>query len=175
MDAKTLFSIIRHVQIKTFEKDEIIIATKASKKEVILIRKGLVRCFKGNKRYEEETTFQLYAENDLFGNIHAIAFNEPSEFTYQALENTKAYIIDFNQISKKTQFDRGVLGKKLIRQSFSRVESLIFFSPEERYLKYLKDNPSIVNRAPDKYIAHVLGITPFSLSRIRKRLSDQKK
>lgn len=175
MDIKTLFSIIRNVRIKTFEKNEVIIEAKASRKEVLLIRKGLVRCFKGDKKYEEETTFQLYAENDLLGNIHAIVFNEPSKFTYQALEKTKVYTIDFNQLCQKPVFDRAVLGKRLIKQSYSRVESLVFLSPEERYLKYLKDHPSIVNRAPNKYIAHVLGITPFSLSRIRKRLTDQKK
>ena len=175
MDFKTLLSLLRNVQVKTFEKGEVVIEANSKKEEAMLIRRGLIRSYKGHIGYEDETTFQLYAENDILGNNHAIIFNEPSAFTYQALEKTKVYSIDFSYFSQKSTSNRTVIGKKIIKQSFTRVESLIFLSPEERYLKYLKDHPSIVSRAPDKYIAHVLGITPSSLSRIRKRMSSRKR
>lgn len=174
MDIKSLLKLLRNVKVKTFDKGEVLIKQGSIQKEVSYVRKGLVRSYYINEKLDD-TTFQLYAKNDLLGNIHAIVFDEPSKYTYQALEKTKVYTTDFNHIAQKPVFDRAVLGKKLIKQSFTRVESLIFLTPEERYLKYLKDHPTIVNRAPDKYIAHVLGITPFSLSRIRKRLAIQKK
>ena len=65
--------------------------------------------------------------------------------------------------------------QKMMRHQLARVESFVLNSPEERYLKYIKDYPDLINRVPDKYIAHVLGITPVSLSRIRKRISDKSK
>ncbi len=61
-----------------------------------------------------------------------------------------------------------------MKQAFQRVESFVLLSPEERYLKYMQDYPSVINRAPDKYIANVLGITPVSLSRIKGRITAKR-
>lgn len=51
-----------------------------------------------------------------------------------------------------------------------RIEELLYYTPENRYLKLLADYPEIVLQFPQKYIASYLGIQPQSLSRIRKRL-----
>ena len=45
-------------------------------------------------------------------------------------------------------------------------------SSEERYLDLLKLNPDFLEKSYDKYVASYLGITPVSLSRIKKRLND---
>lgn len=42
----------------------------------------------------------------------------------------------------------------------------------ERYVEMLSKQPNIIQRTPQKYISSYLGITPQSLSRIRKKLSD---
>lgn len=42
-------------------------------------------------------------------------------------------------------------------------------NPETRYANLLRENPEIIRRVPQHYIASYLGITPVSLSRIRKR------
>jgi DNA-directed RNA polymerase specialized sigma subunit len=41
-------------------------------------------------------------------------------------------------------------------------------------LKFATDYPQLMNRVPMKYIANMLGITPVSLSRIRKRIATKK-
>lgn len=168
--------LFRKIKTKTYEKGEVIIETGSLHKDLFFIRKGLVRSF-SNKNDEEEITFQLFPENQPFANAHAILLNEPSHFTYQAIERTKVYSIDYETFQSVTasnnnllELNRNILGKKILRQIFLRIESFVFLSPEERYKKYIKDYPNIVNRAPDKYIANVLGITPTSLSRIRSRM-----
>ncbi len=180
MGLKNLLALFRHLTVKCFEKDEILIQREATNKDVFFIRKGLIRSYLTNEN-AEEITFQLYPEYHFFGNVHAIFFDEPSKFCYQALEYTKVYSIDydnfFDAASKNPrllEFNRMYLGKKVMRQAFQRVDSFVFLSPEERYQKYAKDYPNVINRAPDKYIAHVLGITPVSLSRIRNRISSKK-
>lgn len=50
-----------------------------------------------------------------------------------------------------------------------RVLSLITKSPEERYLKLLETSAEVFRKIPQHFIAHFLGITPVSLSRIRNR------
>lgn len=47
-------------------------------------------------------------------------------------------------------------------------------SPEERYLNLLETKPHLLNRVPHHQIATYLGMKPQSLSRIRKRILDQK-
>lgn len=176
MKTRNLIILFRKIITKTYERGETIIEVDSLRKEVFFIRKGLVRSFRENIN-GDEITFQLFPENQPFANAHAILLNEPSHFTYQALEKTKVYSIDYESFLAVTasnaqllELNRNFLGKRILRQSFQRTESFVFLSPEERYIKYVKDHPNIVNRAPDKYIAHVLGITPTSLSRIRKRI-----
>ncbi len=47
-------------------------------------------------------------------------------------------------------------------------------SPEERYLNLLETRPHLLHRVPHHQIASYLGMKPQSLSRIRKRILDQK-
>ena len=53
----------------------------------------------------------------------------------------------------------------------NRLEAFVLLTPEERYQELISSNPTLINRVPDKYIANIIGITPVSLSRIRKRLA----
>lgn len=67
-------------------------------------------------------------------------------------------------------------GRLLAEQFFSysqtRTEELLFFSPEQRYIRLLDEHPNIIDRIPAYHIASFLGITNPSLSRIRKRIQQ---
>jgi CRP-like cAMP-binding protein len=180
MDLRSLLVLLRNVKIRTFEKGEILIREGSTKDDMFFVRKGLVRSYYIDEKVDE-ITFQLYPETHGFGNVHSIFFNEPSKFTYQTLERTKVYIIDFGSFNdvvsknpKLMEVNRVYLISRLMKQLYYRVESFVLLSPEERYRKYVKDHPNIINRAPDKYIANILGITPVSLSRIRNRIASKK-
>jgi FixJ family two-component response regulator len=61
----------------------------------------------------------------------------------------------------------------MLAQSMDRIESFVLLSPEERYRQLVEQKPNIVNRVPNKYIATFLGITPVSLSRLRRRMATK--
>ena len=61
--------------------------------------------------------------------------------------------------------------KEAILRLTYRVESMITMSSEERYLDLLKMNPAFLKNSYDKYVANFLGITPVSLSRVKKKLN----
>lgn len=171
---------MKNLSSTTFEKGEVIIHEGDKTNHVFYIRKGLVQSYLINDK-GEEITFQLFAEKQIFGNVHTILFNEPSKFTFEALEKTKVYFTDlktFQDLSNANadylKMDNGIFGRQILKQAFQRIDSFVFLSPEKRYQQYLKDYPNIINRVPDKYIANVLGITPVSLSRIRNRISKKK-
>ena len=52
-----------------------------------------------------------------------------------------------------------------------RIVSSLTATAEERYLEFLRVYPSIVQRVPQAMLASYLGMTPETLSRIRKNLS----
>ncbi len=180
MNVITLLVLLRQVTIRSIDRGKILLQEGETKKDVFFVRRGLVRSFGTNEK-GDEITFQLYPEYHFFGNVHSIFFNEPSHFSYETLERTKIYTINYNSFQdaisknpKLMEFNRMYIGKSVMKQAFQRVESFVFLSPEERYQKYVEDYPNVINRAPDKYIANVLGITAVSLSRIKGRIASKK-
>jgi CRP/FNR family transcriptional regulator, anaerobic regulatory protein len=55
-----------------------------------------------------------------------------------------------------------------------RIIQLLSANAEERYSSFVTTYPNLVQRVPQKMIASYLGITPESLSRVRKELVSKK-
>ncbi|MDA8957264.1 Crp/Fnr family transcriptional regulator, partial [bacterium] len=62
---------------------------------------------------------------------------------------------------------------KIVIDKTERLRSLITDTPDERYLKLLEKKQYLVQNIPLKILASYIGITPESLSRLRKRLSQK--
>jgi FixJ family two-component response regulator len=56
-----------------------------------------------------------------------------------------------------------------------RIEESLTKLPVERYINLLNKNPELFQKVFNKHIANYLGITPVSLSRIRKRIYERTK
>ncbi len=52
-------------------------------------------------------------------------------------------------------------------------KSLITYKSKQRYLNLIENHPRVIHRIPQKYIASYLGLTPESLSRLRKNLATK--
>jgi len=174
------YELIKSSKTKTFQKRDIIIEPGSVKNELYFIRKGLVRQFLVNEK-GEELTFRLIPENFVASNADMILYQSPSRFFYEALEKTKTFCIDFKVVeailekNQRLQSSRIHFAQRMMRDMHQRIESFILYTPEERYLNYMKEHADVANRVPDKYLASILGITPVSLSRIRGRIASQKK
>jgi CRP-like cAMP-binding protein len=162
----------------SFTKKELLINEGSKRNDVFYIKSGLVRCFNINGK-GEEITLKLIPEHQVFANVDLILFSKASRFFYEALENTEVFFIDYDVLqdlvsrNPKLEANRKYVLQRLLKESMERVESFVLLTPEERYLRFVKDYPGITNRVQDKYIANVLGITPVSLSRIRKRIASK--
>ena len=68
--------------------------------------------------------------------------------------------------------------RMMVEQDFGKTQeafaTFVTSSPEERYLNLLNTRPDLLQRAPQHQLASYLGMTPESLSRIRKRVSVKK-
>lgn len=172
-DLKDLFT---NTHLKTLEVADFFIKEGEQKKQIAYIKKGLMRVFLVDEKGEEITTAVRW-EDQFITSYDVIFYERPSRFYYQALEKTQLLIIDYDLvqeiIAKNPKLEQGRLFflHNILKDSFARIESFTLYSPEERYIEFVKSKPNIVNRVPDKYIATILGMTPVSLSRIRKRIA----
>jgi CRP-like cAMP-binding protein len=176
-DLKDLFA---NTSLKTLEISEYFIREGEQKRHIAYIRKGLIRCFAINEKGDEITTLVRW-EDQFIASYDVILYNRPARFDYQALEKTELLVIDYDVAQKileknpKLEQGRRHFLLSILQESFERIESFTLHSPEERYIEFVKSKPNIVNRLPDKYIATILGMTPVSLSRIRKRIAIKAK
>ena len=179
LDLKDIQVLLSAAGKKSFSKGDYLFRQGSKSRMVYLVNKGLVRSFKINER-GEEISIKVFSEHQIVANIHALMFDQGSEYDYECMEAVSAVCLDYDRLQQiidkhpKLEKNRKYILQRLLKESFKRVESFVLLNPEERYLKFIEDNPGLMNRVPNKYIANILGITPVSLSRIRKRIAEKK-
>lgn len=172
--------LVTNAKRQHFLPGEKLIEAGSEKDRVFLITKGLVRGYKLTEKGTDITGF-INCENEIVTNIDTILFHRPSLYFFEALEKTTTLSLSKEVLEKiisknhKLALHRRAIFEKILQQAISRVNAFVFMSPEERYLDFIKEKGALSQRVPDKYIANYLGITPVSLSRIRKRITEQKK
>lgn len=170
--------LLKKAKTNKFQRLDYLIKEGSLSDEIFVILEGLVRVFAINES-GQEITIHLMNEYQVVVNTDTVMFNQASRFFYQALEPTTCLSLSYlkaesiiNENPKLLQH-RKFLSRNILKKSYTRIESFVFKSPEERYLAYIDEHPAINERVPDKYIAHVLGITPVTLSRIRHRIAQK--
>ncbi|MEO6524424.1 MAG: Crp/Fnr family transcriptional regulator [Mucilaginibacter sp.] len=168
-----LFNVSKN---RTIKAGEIYINQGSESQKLAYIKSGLIRTYY-LKENGDEITLMLRWENQFIASADSVIFKQPSRFIYQALEDTTVIEVDYQKaqaiIDKSTKLSssRHTFLLNMLGQAIERIETFVLLSAEERYIKLLNEKPDINNRVPDKYLATMLGITPVSLSRIRKRIT----
>jgi CRP-like cAMP-binding protein len=160
---------------KTLYEGEGYIRLHEENTNLAYIEKGIIRAYT-YKENGDEATLLLRWEGQFVGAHDCILLNKPSKFIYQALEDTNILEIDYSEVERimtenpKYEPVRNHVLMTMLSGALKMIEDFILLTPEERYKKLVAEKFDIVNRVPDKYIASMLGITPVSLSRIRRRI-----
>ncbi len=170
-------SISSDLKVKKFHKNEIIRYKGDQFKHGFFVGKGLLRGYSIDTKGKEHI-LQFAPEQWLISDRNNMN-NEPSIFFIDAIEATEAVIMpnDFmEQAAIKVPFLQPMHVKLLnnsIRFMQKRINMLLSATAEERYLDFIKLYPSLTLRVPQWMIASYLGITPESLSRVRKELAKK--
>ncbi|WP_295767037.1 Crp/Fnr family transcriptional regulator [uncultured Mucilaginibacter sp.] len=127
----------------------------------------------------EEVTGYFCFEKEFVSSYKSFLRIEPGINYIQALEDTEMIVVTRQQWEqllahpqlayKMERFGR-LLAEHYLCCYEDRIAAFVTESPEERYLKLLSNGKGVLQRIPQHYIAHYLGITHVSLSRIRKRI-----
>lgn len=146
------------------------------------VQKGLLRYYSIDNKGKEHV-LQFAPEGWFISDRQSACTIEKSDFFIEALEETNAVVLDqdfLNNLSEQSasflEFNTQLL-QNHIRQLQNRINQLLSYSAEERYLDFIRIYPDILILVPQAMIASYLGITPESLSRVRKdiALRHQKK
>lgn len=180
IENNTHLPLLQFATSKVIAASEIYIPEGKIFKKIFYIKKGLLRIFFVTESGEEKTFFFRW-EGQIAAIPECIFDNQPTRQTWQALEDCELMEIDFDIVEKLSENNISLIkirlgfAEKMFLDALKRVESFVLDKPEERYQKLIIQNPEIIKRVADKHIASFIGVTPVSLSRIRKRLASQKK
>ncbi|WPP49286.1 Crp/Fnr family transcriptional regulator [Catalinimonas niigatensis] len=168
--------IKRQFTIRDVPKHHVLIDIGQVADEIYFINKGCMRFYYLTEEGEEVTGF-IFLENMMAGSSESFFSRIPSSQVVETLEESELLVVTHNSLEQlySSVPKMNILVRKILEQrmAFAQkvVASLIIHKPQDRYSSYQQLHPDLENRIPQHILASYMGITPVSLSRIRKRLS----
>jgi CRP-like cAMP-binding protein len=121
-------------------------------------------------------SFMIAIENWWLGDYESYNFNTPSRYNIEVVEDSEVLMIEHSLMQKLTgqipalELMVKEIDRKGTVATQKRIHSSISQSAEERYDNFIASYPELMNRFPQTMIASYLGISPETLSRIRKNM-----
>jgi len=188
-----LFKSIQEKVILTHEEMELcktfFIPKKLRKKQTLLlegdiciynafIEKGILRSFYIDEKGNEHLV-QFAIEGWWITDLSSFLTNSHSIYTIEALEDSELLLLTtaarealMDQIPMFERYQRLLLQNAYIANQ-ARINSALTETAEEKYINLGNAYPGIVKRVPQHMIASYLGLTPETLSRVRKQISNK--
>lgn len=142
------------------------------------VRSGMLRIYGYDKSGEKEITQWISMDGMFVTELSSLVFDQPSRFNIQAITDCHLFSIskqDYHRIADVVP-SWHQLEKLFIAKCFITLENRVFeqisLTAEEKYLQWFEQAPEMFNIVPLQYIASMLGMSPETLSRIRKKLSS---
>ncbi|MPQ76898.1 Crp/Fnr family transcriptional regulator [Hydrogenovibrio sp. JE_KL2] len=164
------------LKLRELAPDEILYAPGELSKSFAFVIKGLIRSYSLNEKGNEYNKNFFY-EGRFPGSMTSLLTATPSELTFEALEPTTLFEIDFvayrklmHQKDDLKLLQIHYLEKHWLLEKDAREVEIVQEDASERYQRFLMEHPNLAKRLPQYHIASHLGITPTQLSRIRKKI-----
>ena len=148
-------------------------------KTIAFVEKGALREYSVDETGAEHI-IQFAIEGWTISDLFSFLTGEPATYNIDALEDAELVLISksaneelLQKFPKYETYTRlQITGAYLAMQK--RLNSIHSMSLEERYVDFIKLYPNIVQRVPQHMIASYLGLQPETLSRIRRKMSENK-
>ncbi|BDS11099.1 Crp/Fnr family transcriptional regulator [Aureispira anguillae] len=179
LDPKEMAFMDELLPIKTFSRGDFLLQQEAISKHFFFIIKGCIRLFYVVDGIEKSAFF--YTENEFVSSYESFTKQAPAKHNFQATESTQVIVISadsaYKLLAYSPKFD--FLARVIMEEELSTYQNMIAafitLNPEQRYLQFLAQKGSLINRLPQHYIASYLGVSAESLSRIKKRIATKTK
>ncbi|HMI01030.1 MAG TPA: Crp/Fnr family transcriptional regulator [Pedobacter sp.] len=162
-------------QLETYKEGEYLHPANKTLKRLFWVKKGVVRIGSINEKGVDLTHY-FYDEEHLVAIVQSFDEEIPTEAFIQASCDAEIYSVTrevlldlYQQFPVIRQAINGEIKRHMIEKINVRNQYL-GLEAEEKYRHFLNSQPGIAKRVPLRHIAEYLGITPQSLSRIRRQI-----
>lgn len=173
MDKKALSD---ELLVKEFPKETILLRQGEVPEKCYYIFEGSIRQFFIDEQGNEKTT-GFFLEEDTAAVLNPDEVHQPAQFFWQCPEDAVLLVGDLkteSEILNRYPEIQAVI-REMLEKSLGKIQTsfaaFVSSSPEERVRNLLTTRPELFKRFPQHQVASFLGMTPESLSRIKKRLS----
>lgn len=144
-------------------------------RHVGFVNSGCLREYEIDRKGTEHI-LQFAIEDWWVSDFNSFLSGLPAKYNIDALQDSEVLLLErsareelLDNCPKMERFFRLLIEANYVAKQ-KRIADSLSASAEERYLKFIKTYPKIFEQVPQNQIASYLGITPQSLSRIRKEL-----
>jgi CRP-like cAMP-binding protein len=142
------------------------------------VNSGCLRTYSVDEKGQEHIV-QFAVENWWTSDMYSFLTQTPATYNIDAMEDSEVVLIEKSAyeelLFKVPKFDRMfriILQNAFVAQQ-RRIMENMSLPAHERYLSFIQRYPQIEQRVPQHQVASYLGITPESLSRIRRQLTGK--
>jgi len=170
------FEVLKpHFSFRTVAHNQYLLRAGELGRCAFFVESGLLQSFSLDEKGGEHI-LQFAPEDWIASDRASQYFGQPSDFYIKAIEPSVAVFIWPEFMEKATarsndfaRFLESSLQRHIYIQQ-KRIHSLLAMTAKERYLSFMEMYPGLLLRVPQWMIASYLGITPESLSRVRRDL-----
>ncbi len=162
---------------RSYTKGTLLIQGGKTSKQSYFLDTGIIRSYIIDLNGDEVTT-RFFSAPDFFNDYLSFFEQKPSQENYELITDCDIYSISFDNVQycfhNIPEFREW--GRMLLTLNYAFVNNrMIAFhkkTAQERYLDLKTLHPEIIKKVPLQHIASYLGITKYSLSRIRKKTQE---
>ena len=166
--------IIDKSDVQSFRQGVTLLQEGQVAQQCYLVLRGCVREFVIKDGEEKSTAF--YTEGQVVNSFTSLVTQAPARHNLVCAEDCLLTVSDQaleEELCRLVPRLESVIRReveKSVGYAQDELARFITSSPEDRYLHLLAHRPDLLNRIPQHQIASYIGITPESLSRLRKRI-----
>jgi len=164
---------------RSLKKRQFLLQESEVCRHIAFVNSGCLRAYTVDHKGEEHI-IQFAIEDWWISDLNSYLTRAPATYTIDAVHDSDVLLLErsardqlLESVPKMERFFR-LLQESNYVATHRRINATLSASAEERYLSFLKTYPALVERVPQSQVASYLGITPQSLSRIRKELSQKR-
>ena len=162
-------------EIKQYKAKTVVVNAGEISKYSYFVNSGLLRSFNINDNIVEHV-LSFACEGWWIGDIYSLISKKPGNLFIEVLEDAEVVLLTresqnelFTEIPKLERFFRILTENSLVANQ-ERLMDNLSLTAEERFDKFCKRYPTIIQRVPQKQIASYIGVTPEFFSKMKSRL-----
>lgn len=158
---------------KVLKKNDYVLRQGDTCKDFVFVDKGCLRLYYVKDGIEVSVWFAFHPSSAI--EVYSFISEKPTDYFLQAIEDSEVLVLPKTELKKmyqshpSTQEMMRNFWEAVLLDLISRFTALETDSAEKRYMDLL-NNTDYLGTLPQKYIASFIGVTPTSLSRIRKKI-----